>query len=42
MNKNSTRYFSNKQEKHIAKELGGKQTANSGAYKSKVKRDKKK
>ena len=31
MNKNSTRYFSNKQEKHIAKELGGKQTANSGA-----------
>ena len=31
MNKSSTRYFSNKQEKHIAKELGGKQTANSGA-----------
>lgn len=30
-NKSATRYFSNKQEKHIAKELGGKQTANSGA-----------
>lgn len=31
MNKSATRYFSNKQEKHIAKELGGKQTPNSGA-----------
>lgn len=31
MNKSATRYFSNKQEKHIAKELGGKQTSNSGA-----------
>lgn len=30
-NKSATRYFSNKQEKHIAKELGGKQTPNSGA-----------
>lgn len=30
MNK-PTRYFSNKQEKHIAKTLGGKQVANSGA-----------
>ena len=29
--KNNTRYFSSKQEKHIAKELGGKQTPNSGA-----------
>lgn len=28
-----TRFFSNKQEKHIAKELGGRQTANSGATK---------
>lgn len=26
-----TRFYSNRQEKHIAKELGGKQTANSGA-----------
>lgn len=31
MNKSSTRYFSNKQEKHVAKVLGGRQTANSGA-----------
>lgn len=31
MNKKSTRYFSNRQEKHIAKELGGRKTANSGA-----------
>lgn len=31
MNKNSTRYFSNKQEKKVAKRIGGKQTANSGA-----------
>ena len=31
MNKKSTRYFSSKQEKHIAKELGGKKTPNSGA-----------
>lgn len=30
MNK-STRYFSNKQEKHVAKSLKGRQTANSGA-----------
>jgi len=27
----STRFYSNKQEKHIAKVTGGKQTANSGA-----------
>lgn len=27
----TTRFFSNKQEKHIAKELKGKQVANSGA-----------
>lgn len=33
MKSKPTRYFSNKQEKHIAKELGGKQTANSGATK---------
>lgn len=33
MNKNSTRYFSNKQEKSVAKYIGGKQTANSGATK---------
>ena len=26
-----TRFYSNKQEKHIAKELGGKKVANSGA-----------
>lgn len=32
MNK-STRYYSNKQEKRIAKKIGGKQTANSGATK---------
>ena len=31
MNKNSTRYFSTKQEKHVAKKLGGKRTPNSGA-----------
>lgn len=31
MNKSATRYFSNKQEKHVAKVLGGRQTANSGA-----------
>ena len=31
MNKNSTRYFSNKQEKAVAKAIGGKKTANSGA-----------
>ena len=30
-NKNSTRYFSSKQEKRVAKRIGGKQTANSGA-----------
>lgn len=30
-NKNSTRYFSNKQEKHIAKVLNGKVQSNSGA-----------
>jgi hypothetical protein len=33
MNKKSTRYFSNKQEKQIAKNIGGKKTANSGATK---------
>lgn len=33
MNKNSTRYFSNKQEKRVAKTVGGKKTANSGATK---------
>ncbi len=33
MNKHSTRYFSNKQEKKVAKVVGGKQTANSGATK---------
>ena len=33
MNKSSTRYFSNKQEKRVAKRVGGKQTANSGATK---------
>jgi hypothetical protein len=32
MNK-PTRYFSNKQEKRVAKRVGGKQTANSGATK---------
>lgn len=31
MNNRPTRYYSNKQEKHVAKALGGKQTANSGA-----------
>lgn len=31
MNKKATRYFSNKQEKHVAKVVGGTQTANSGA-----------
>ena len=31
MNKNSTRYFSHKQEKSIAKTVGGKLQANSGA-----------
>ena len=31
MNKKSTRYFSNKQEKAVAKAIGGKKTANSGA-----------
>lgn len=31
MNKSATRYFSNKQEKHVAKAVGGKQVANSGA-----------
>lgn len=30
-NKMSTRYYSSRQEKKIAKEVGGKQTANSGA-----------
>lgn len=30
-NKTATRYFSSKQEKHVAKAIGGKQTANSGA-----------
>lgn len=31
MNKNSTRYFSNNQEKKVAKAIGGRKTANSGA-----------
>lgn len=31
MNKSSTRYFSNKQEKAVAKAVGGKKSANSGA-----------
>lgn len=31
MNKRATRYFSDKQEKSVAKAVGGKQTANSGA-----------
>ena len=31
MNKNSTRYYSNKQEKHIAKKVTGNRQANSGA-----------
>ena len=30
-NKSATRYFSDRQEKHIAKKLNGKQTPNSGA-----------
>lgn len=33
MNKNSTRYYSNRQEKQVAKSIGGKQTPNSGATK---------
>lgn len=33
MNKKATRYFSNIQEKKVAKALNGKQTANSGATK---------
>ena len=33
MNKNSTRYYSNNQEKKIAKAVGGRQTPNSGASK---------
>lgn len=33
MNKNSTRYFSNIQEKRVAKAVGGRKTANSGATK---------
>lgn len=31
MNKSSTRYFSTKQEKKVAKDLGGRRIANSGA-----------
>lgn len=31
MNKKATRYFSNKQEKSVAKAVGGRKTANSGA-----------
>lgn len=31
MNKNSTRYYSNKQEKQIAKTVGGRLQPNSGA-----------
>lgn len=31
MNKSATRYFSSKQEKSVAKAVGGKKTANSGA-----------
>lgn len=31
VNKKATRYFSNKQEKHVAKAIGGNQVANSGA-----------
>jgi hypothetical protein len=30
-NKKSTRYFSNRQEKRVAKAVGGRKTANSGA-----------
>lgn len=33
INKSCTRYFSDKQEKHVAKTLGGKQNVNSGATK---------
>lgn len=33
MNKSSTRYFSSKQEKSVAKAVGGRKTANSGATK---------
>lgn len=33
MNKQSTRYFSSRQEKKVAKAVGGKQVANSGATK---------
>ena len=33
MNKNCTRYYSNRQEKQVAKAVGGRQTANSGATK---------
>lgn len=33
MNKNSTRYYSNRQEKQVAKSIGGRQTSNSGATK---------
>lgn len=33
MNRQATRYFSNKQEKKVAKAVSGKQTANSGATK---------
>ena len=33
LNKNSTRYYSNIQEKHVAKVLNGKQNVNSGATK---------
>jgi len=33
LNKNSTRYFSNLQEKEVAKKVGGSQTPNSGATK---------
>lgn len=31
MNKKSTRYYSTQQEKQIAKNVGGRRTANSGA-----------
>ena len=31
MNKNATRYFSSKQEKQVAKAIGGKKVPNSGA-----------
>lgn len=42
MNKSATRYFSSKQEKAVAKRVGGKQVANSGAtkfYKGDVRND---